>query len=73
MDQSSSYVIRTYSYTETYMHLIYKKMLSRDVFNTCTFNDNLLFYICSVDGLDQILEFSACTCIFTFTNTMKDQ
>ena len=31
MDQSSSYIIRTYPYIETNMHLIYKKMLSRDV------------------------------------------
>ena len=67
MDQSSSYIIRTYSYIETNMHLIYK-----NAFKRCTFHDNLLFYICSVDGLNQILELFACPCIFIFTNTMKD-
>ena len=66
MDQSSSYIIRTYSYIETTMYLIYKNAFK------CTFHDNLLFYICSVDEPNQILEFFACTCIFTFTNTMKD-
>ena len=65
MDQSSSYIIRTYSYIETNMHLIYKNAFKRCI-NTCTFHDNLMFYICSVDGLNQILE-----CIFIFTNTMK--
>ena len=71
MDQSSSYSIRTYSYIETNMHLIYKNAFKRCI-NTCTFNDNLLFYICSVDGLNQILECFACTYIFIFINTMKD-
>ena len=63
MDQSSSYIIRTYSYIETNMHLIYKNAFKRCI-NTCTFHDNLLFYICSVDGLNPILECFACTCIF---------
>ena len=71
MDQSSSYIIRTYSYIETNMHFIYKHAFKRCI-NTCTFHDNLLFYICSVDGPNQILKFYACTCIFIFTNTMKD-
>ena len=75
MDQSSSYIIRTYSYTETNMHLIYKNAFKRCI-NTCTFHDNLLFYICSVDGLNQILDFFffffAFTFSFIFTNTMKD-
>ena len=31
------------------MHLIYKNAFKRCI-NTCTFHDNLLFYICSVDG-----------------------
>ena len=71
MDQSSSYIIRTYSYIETNMHFIYKNAFKRCI-NTCTFHDNLLFYICSVDGLNQILELFACPCIFIFTDTMKD-
>ena len=71
MDQSSSYIIRTYSYIETNMHLIYKNVFKRCI-NTCTFHHILLFYICSVGGLNQILEYFACTCIFIFTNTMKD-
>ena len=71
MDQSSSYIIRTYSYIERNMHLIYKNAFKRCI-NTCTFHDNLPFYICSVDGLNQILEFFAYTCIFIFINTMKD-
>ena len=71
MDQSSSYIIRTYSYIETTMYLIYKNAFKRCI-NKCTFHDNLLIYICSVDGHNQILEFFACTCIFTFINTMKD-
>ena len=53
------------------MHLIYQNAFKRCI-NTCTFHDNLLFLICSVDGLNQILEFLACMCIFIFTNTMKD-
>ena len=71
MDQSSSYNIRTYSYIQTNMHLIYKTAFKRCI-NTCTFHDNLLFFICSVDGFNQILELFACTCIFIFINTMKD-
>ena len=71
MDQSSSYIIRTYSYIETNMHLIYKNAFKRCI-NTCTFHDNLLFFICSVDGFNQILELFACTCIFIFINPMKD-
>ena len=49
MDQSSSYIIRTYSYIETTMYLIYKNAFKRCI-NKCTFHDNLLFYICSVLG-----------------------
>ena len=44
IDQSSSYIIKTYSYIETNMHLIYKNAFKRCI-NTCTFYDNLLFYI----------------------------
>ena len=55
-DQSSSNIIRTYSYIETNMHLIDKNAFKRCI-NTCTFHDNLLFYISSVDGLNQILDF----------------
>ena len=43
-------------------------MLSRDVFNTCSFQDNLLFYICSVDGLDQILDFF---CLYVYFHIHK--
>ena len=32
--------------------------------NTCTFHDNRLFFICSVDGFNQILEYFACTVYF---------
>ena len=40
------------------MHLIYKNAFKRCITcNTCTFHDNLLFYICSVDGLNHILDF----------------
>ena len=52
------------------MHLIYKNAFKRCI-NTCPFRDNLLLYICSVDGPNQSLEYFACTCIFTFTNIMK--
>ena len=45
MDQSSSYIIRTYSYIETNMHLIYKKNAFKRCIKICTFHDNLLFYI----------------------------
>ena len=73
MDQSSSYIIRTYSYIETNMHLIYKtKMLSRDVLTRVLSMIIYCFFICSVDGLNRILFFFACTCIFMFINTMKD-
>ena len=41
--------------------------------NTCTFHDDLLFYICSADGPNQIFEFFACVCIFTFTTQWKVQ
>ena len=66
--------VTLYSYIKTNMHLIYKNAFKRCI-NTCTFHDNLLFLICSVDGLNQILEylliymfylFSACTCIFVW-------
>ena len=40
----------------SYMHLIYKNAF-KGCINTCTFYDNLLFMICSVDGLNQILEY----------------
>ena len=70
MDPSSSYIIRTFSYIETTMYLIYKNAFKRCI-NKCSFHDNLLFYICSVDGPNQVLEFFACTCIFTFTNTIN--
>ena len=46
-------------------------MLSRDVL-TRVLSMIFYFYICSVDGLNQILEFFACKCIFIFTNTMTD-
>ena len=50
-------------------------MLSRDELARVLF---MMFYICSVDGLNQILDFFffffffGFTCIFIFTNTMKD-
>ena len=48
--------VTLYSYIETYMHLIYKTALKRCIY-MCTFHDNLLFLICSVDGHNQILEY----------------
>ena len=64
--------VTLYSYIKTNMHLTYTNAFKICI-NTCSFHDNLLFLICSVDGLSQILEylliyifylFSACTCIF---------
>ena len=48
--------VTLYLYIKTNMHLIYKNAFKRCI-NTCTFHDNLLFLICSVDGLNQILEY----------------
>ena len=48
--------VTLYSCVKTNMHLIYKNAF-KGCINTCTFYDNLLFLICSVDGLNQILEY----------------
>ena len=67
--QSSSYII----YVHENKHVFNLQTAFKRCINMCTFHDNLLFLICSVDGLNQILEylliymfylFSACTCIF---------
>ena len=48
--------VTLYSYIKTNMRLIYKNAF-KGCINTCIFHDNLLFLICSVDGLSQILEY----------------
>ena len=48
--------VTLYSYIKTNMHLIYKNAFKRCI-NPCTFHDNLLFLICSVDGLSENLEY----------------
>ena len=53
MNFSSSYIIRKYSYTET--NVYYRNAFKRCMY-ACT-SHNLLFLICSVDELNQILEY----------------
>ena len=48
--------VTIYSYIKTNMRLIYKNAFKRCI-NTCTFHDNLLFLVCSLDALSQILEY----------------
>ena len=45
MDQSSSYIIRTYSYIETNMYLIYKNAFKRCI-NTFHDNPGVLYMFC---------------------------
>ena len=48
--------VTIYSYIKTNMRLIYKNAFKRCI-NTFTFHDNLLFLVCSLDALSQILEY----------------
>ena len=56
VSSSINHQVALYSYIKTDMHLIYKNAFNGCI-NTCTFYENLLFLICSVDGLNQILEY----------------